>query len=206
MTEKRSSQGHQHNWWKWAFFALVAILLISGGVVYHKITAPVPSNMMGTPAYRKTDNAVQVDLNRKQVNALSSNYLNHFLHNSKIKYRFIVGPKYATLIGKTKVLGAKVQFALNCVPKRLSNGNVLLRAKGLAVGRLNLPVSFVMGYVENTYKLPKWVTINQHSKTVLLDLNKYSRSKQLRYSAKEINMTKGQFKIQIAIPPHSQTR
>lgn len=206
MTAKRSTHLQQHNWWKWAFFVLIALLLISGGLVYHKITAPVPSNMVGTAAYRHTDNAVEVDLNRKQVNALSSNYLNHFLHNSKIKYRFIVGPKYATLIGKTKVLGAHVQFALNCIPKRLSNGNVLLKAKGLAVGRLNLPVSFVMGYVENTYKLPNWVSINQHQKTVLLDLNKYSRSKQLRYSAKEINMAQGKFKIQIAIPPHSRIR
>lgn len=205
MTEQRPVKTNQHNWWKWAFFILIALILISGGVLYHKITAPVPSNTVGAPAYRQTDNAVQVDLNRKQVNALSSNYLNHFLHNSKIKYRFIVGPKYATLIGKTKVLGARVQFALNCVPKRLSNGNVLLTAKGLAVGRLNLPVSFVMGYVKNTYKLPNWVNVNQHKKTVLLDLNKYSRNKQLRYSAKEINMAKGQFKIQVAIPPHNQT-
>ncbi|WP_283582791.1 YpmS family protein [Limosilactobacillus difficilis] len=204
MTEQRPNAGKKHNWWKWAFFLLVAVILLTGGFLAHKVFAPVPSNMTGTAAYRKTDSAVQVNLNRKQINALSANYLNHFLHNSKIKYRFIVGPKYATLIGKTKVLGAKVQFALNCVPKRLDNGNVLLKAKGLAVGRLSLPVSFVMGYVKNTYKLPNWVSINQRQKTVLLDLNKYSRSKELHYSAKEIDMARGRFKIQVSIPPHQQ--
>lgn len=187
------------NPWKWAFFTLLVVVLAAVGITFAKVVAPVKEPTQKA-AYAQTDTSMEVTLSREQVNALSANYLNRFLKDKKVKYRFIVGKKYATLIGQTKFLGAKVQFALNFIPERLSNGNVLLRARGLSVGQLNVPISFVMGYIKNSYQLPNWVYINQKKKTVILDLNKYSRHKSLHYSAEELNMNDGQFKFLISIP------
>lgn len=189
----------KRNPWKWAFLTLLALILIVMGITWSKISAPldVPAQQA---AYAKVDTSMEVNLNREQVNALSANYLNRFLKDKSVKYRFIVGKKYATLIGRTKFLGAKVQFALNFIPKRLNNGNVLLKAKGLSVGQLNVPTSYVMGYIKKSYDLPNWVYLNQRKQTVILDLNKYSRHKSLRYSAQELNMDKGQFSFLISIP------
>ena len=124
----------------------------------------------------------------------------NFLKDNKIKYKFIVGEKYATLVGDTKFLGTKVRFAINFIPERISQGNALLRAKGLSVGRLNIPIKFVMGYIAKNYNIPEWVSINPKKKTVLLDLNRYSKNRQLKYSAQEINMQDGQFKFLITVP------
>ena len=153
-----------------------------------------------TQTTKANNSSLVVELNRKQVNALSANYLDNYLKDNKIKYNFMVGDKYATLVGDTKFLGAKVRFAINFIPERTSQGNVLLRAKGLSVGRLNIPIKFVMGYIAKNYKIPKWVSINAQKKTVLLDLNRYSKHRQLKYSAQEINMESGQFKFLITVP------
>lgn len=192
-------QLNTRNPWKWAFFILAAIVVISCGVVINKATAPtnVPAEVVAT---KPQDTSVEVTLNRKQVNALSANYLNKFLKDSKVKYRFVVGNKYATVIGRTKFLGATVQFSLNFIPERTSQNNVLLRAKGLAVGRLNLPIRFVMGFLKKNYKLPTWVSLDVKKETILLDLNKYSQDKSVQYSAKEINMNEGTFRFLITIP------
>lgn len=188
-----------HNYWKWAFWILVVLLIGTAGFVYSRVTAPatVPTEA-SAPA--KTANSFEVTLNRKQVNALSSNYLDRLLKGNHIKYRFIVGTQYATVIGTTKFLGAKVQFAINFIPERQSNGNVLLRAKGLSVGRLNLPIKYVMGYIKKQYKLPNWVYVNQKKRTILLDLNKYSKQHALHYSAEQIDVKNGQFRFLISIP------
>lgn len=189
----------QINWWKWAFIILILIIMISCGVVLQRATAPVPQAEM--PQTTRTNNSsLVVELNRKQVNALSANYLDNFLKDNKIKYNFIVGEKYATLVGDTKFLGTKIRFAINFIPERTSQGNILLRAKGLSVGRLNIPLKFVMGYIAKNYNIPKWVSINPQKKTVLLDLNRYSNKRQLKYSAQEINMQEGQFKFLITVP------
>lgn len=187
------------NPWKWAFLTLLAVIVVTVGTIFYNVSAPttVPTQ---EAAYNKTDTSVAVTLNRRQVNALSKNYLDRFLKDDKVKYRFLVGNKYATVIGKTHFLGAKVQFALNFIPKRLSNGNILLQTKGLSVGQLNLPVKFVLSYIKANYKLPNWVYLNQKKRTIILDLNRYSKHRALHYSAQEINMEKGEFKFLITIP------
>ncbi|MBB1079100.1 YpmS family protein [Limosilactobacillus sp. STM2_1] len=191
------------NWWKWAFLCLVAVIVIGCGVVLNKATAPAPNTTITKPV-KPSDSSVTVELNKKQVNALAANYLNEFLKGQKIRYDFIVGDKYATLTGNTKFLGANVRFAINFIPERMNNGNVLLRAKGLTVGRLNIPIKFVMGYIAKNYDIPKWVTINPKKKTVLLDLNRYSKHRSLKYSAQEINMEEGQFKFLITVPTNNK--
>lgn len=193
------TQKKHRNPWKWAFFTLLIVIVAAAGITLSKVVAPV-NEPAQQAAYSPTNTSVEVNLSRAQVNALSANYLNRFLKDKKVKYRFIVGKKYATLIGQTKFLGAKVQFALNFIPQRLSNGNILLKARGLSVGQLNVPISFVMGYIKNSYHLPNWVYINQKKKTVVLDLNKYSRHRSLHYAAEELNMNDGQFKFLISIP------
>lgn len=187
------------NWWKWAFIVLVLVIVVSSGVILHRTTAPAPQPEM-VQSTKVNDSSFVVELNRKQVNALSANYLDNFLKDNKIKYNFMVGEKYATLVGNTKFLGTKVRFAINFIPERTSQGNVLLRAKGLSVGRLNIPIKFVMGYIAKNYNIPKWVSINPKKKTVLLDLNRYSKNRQLKYSAQEINMQDGHFKFLITVP------
>lgn len=197
-TRQRKSP-KKHNWWKWAFLLLLFLVIASCGYVYSRAVAPV-SEPQQTSSLAKTANSFEVTLNRQQVNALSSNYLDRLQKGQEIKYRFVVGKQYATVIGSTRFLGAKVQFAMNFIPTRLSDGNILLKAKGLAIGRLNLPIKFVMGYIKKNYQLPKWVYVNQKRKTVLLDLNKYSRQHSLHYSAKKIDIANGDFRFLISIP------
>lgn len=195
--QQNSKQGV--NWWKWAFFLLLALILITGGVMVNRAAAPAPQ-----PAVSRTvnnrDTSVMVELNRKQVNALSANYLNKFLKGQQVKYHFIVGNKYATLTGDTHFMGVKIRFALNFIPEKTRDGNVLLRAKGLTVGRLNIPIKFVMGYIAKNYNIPKWVLINAKKKTILLDLNRYSKNKSVQYNAQEIDMQDGRFKFLITVP------
>ncbi|HJA22426.1 MAG TPA: YpmS family protein [Candidatus Limosilactobacillus intestinipullorum] len=189
----------QINWWKWALIVLVVLLAVGLGTVIHHASAPAPLPA-ATRQVNPDDASVTVELNRKQVNALSANYLNKFLKGQQVKYHFLVGKRYATLTGDTKFLGAKIRFAINFVPKRLANGNVLLTAKGLSVGRLNIPIKFVMGYIAKNYNIPDWVKINAKKKTVLLDLNQYSKKRSLKYSAQEIDMATGRFKFLITVP------
>lgn len=189
----------QINWWKWAFIALLAVIAVGIGTVIRRASAPAPLPAVARQV-KPADASVTVELNRKQVNALSANYLNKFLKGQQVKYHFLVGKQYATLTGDTKFLGAKVRFAINFVPKRLADGNVLLTAKGLSVGRLNIPIRFVMGYIAKNYNIPDWVKINAKKKTVLLDLNQYSRHRSLKYSAQEIDMAAGRFKFLITVP------
>lgn len=200
MTETRkNNRKTRHNWWKWAFIILVVLIVGSIGYVVHQVSAPVEKQTTVQPL-KTSNSSFQVKLNSTQVNALAANYLTRLQKNEKTKYKFVVGKKYATITGSTKFLGFKLNFALNFIPQRLSDGNVLLNAKGLSVGRLNIPIKYVMGYIKNHYKLPNWVKLNQKKKTILLDMNKYSKHRNLHYSAEEINLQQGTFRFLVTVP------
>ncbi|MDO4903493.1 MAG: YpmS family protein [Limosilactobacillus sp.] len=199
MNEQVEKIKKQTNWWKWAFIILLAAIVLTTGYLINRATAPAPTPVQAQKVNPK-DTSFEISLNRDQINALSENYLDSYLKGQKIKYNFMVGKQYATLTGDTKFLGAKVRFAINFIPERQSNGNVLLRAKGLSVGRLNIPIKFVMGYIAKNYKLPEWVSINTKKKTVLLDLNRYSKKRSLQYSAEEVDMQNGHFRFLVSVP------
>ena len=168
--------------------------------IVHLASAPVKTPAE-TAAPKASDTSLELVLNQKQVNALANSYIKKIQKKSKKpQYRFIVGNQYATVIGHAKFLGVNVQYSMNCIPVKTSEGNILLKAKGLAVGRLNLPIGFVMGYIKKNYQLPNWVYINQKKKTILLDLNKYTKNKAVHAQADEINMADGEFKFLITVP------
>ncbi|MCQ2569822.1 MAG: YpmS family protein [Limosilactobacillus sp.] len=189
----------QRNWYKLLFWLLLAVNVIGIGTLAVKATGPVKVGIE-TPAPKPTDSSVELLLNRSQVNTLSANYLNRFLKNRQVKYEFLVGKQYATVVGTTKFMGVQVKFALNFVPERTQAGNVLVRAKSLSVGQLKLPMGYVMHYIAKNYDLPTWVTLNPKKRTILLDLNKYSQDKAVNYQMEELNMEKGQFKIRLSMP------
>lgn len=197
--DSRKKNNGGHNFWKWAFVTLLILIVLAVGTAFELANAPANTPQQ-TNSLPTSDTSLEVTLNRKQVNALSRNYINRLLKDNKVKYQFFVGEKYATVTGSTKFLGSKIQFAINFIPKRLSNGNVLLKAKGLSIGRLNLPIKYVMGYIKKQYKLPSWVSVNQNKKTVLLDLNKFSKGQSVHYSAEKLDMQQGEFRFLITIP------
>lgn len=62
----------QVNWWKWAFITLILVIVVGCGVVLHRVTAPAPQAEMSQTT-KANDSSLMVELNRKQVNALSAN-------------------------------------------------------------------------------------------------------------------------------------
>ena len=183
----------QYNGWKAAFWVLVIVLIGSLLTVVHLASASVKTPAE-TTAPKASDTSLELVLNQKQVNALANSYIKKIQKKSKKpQYRFIVGNQYATVIGHAKFLGVNVQYAMNCIPVKTSEGNIMLKAKGL-------PIGFVMGYIKKNYQLPNWVYINQKKKTILLDLNKYTKNKAVHAQADEINLADGQFKFLITVP------
>lgn len=195
--KKTNLKKRERNMWKWAFGCVIALIVILIAYVMIQVTAPV-ENANESDALATNKTTFNVKLNSTQVNALADNYLTRL--QNKQNYSFIVGKQYATVSGSTKFLGAKVAFAVNFVPIKQKDGNILLKAKGMSVGRLNLPVTYVLGYISKNNKLPEWVTINQRKKTVLLDLNKYSKKQSVHYAAKKIDLTNKEYIFSITIP------
>jgi uncharacterized protein YpmS len=88
-------------------------------------------------------------------------------------------------------------------PSVIDNGNISLKATNLSVGTMSLPISFVINYINNNYKTPKWVKLNAKKKTIDLYLNKLVGKHDVRYSVDKLDLKNNQFKFEMHIPKTS---
>ncbi|WP_143463529.1 YpmS family protein [Levilactobacillus enshiensis] len=198
MQRQTKSPERTHNWWKWGFIALVAVLLITTVTIGVKAFSPVKID--STAKVTKNTTNLDVTLNKAQVNALADYYVNKSLKNSALKYSFQV-TDHAMLTGSTQVLGANVNFVLLFKPTVLSSGDVQLKAQKLSIGSLPVPVSFVLSYIAKNYPLPKWVAMDTKAETMTLHLTAIGNGNKLSYVAKEIDLSgAGKFVFQARIP------
>ncbi|KRL14122.1 YpmS family protein [Schleiferilactobacillus perolens] len=191
-------QRKHHNPWRWAFLILLGIILGSGIFISARVfstptNAPKASKVEGAPS-------LTVSLTRQQVNQLTQHYLNQYLKDSKIKYQFRVEENSVLLVGTVKFLGSSIQFNLVMNAYVQNNGDVQLRAKQLAIGALNVPVNFVMGYIRSAYKLPAWITVNSKDESIMLHLTRFKTTTGFQITAKRLDFAGNQFVFNVYLP------
>ncbi|MFD1433181.1 YpmS family protein [Lacticaseibacillus yichunensis] len=189
-------------WWKW--LALVLIGLILGSAIWFTVRVAAPyetptSQTTTAKTATESEPAFTVDLTKRQVNSIISYYLKDYLKSSTIKYTLTVGD-HAVLAGNFKFFGATVKFSLLFDPLVKANGDVELKARQLNVGSLSVPVEYVLGYVGRTYKLPKWVSLNNKKETVVLELSKFEMASGMKIKANKLDLTHDAIEFAVYLP------
>lgn len=171
---------------KYLFILLVIIILCGIGYAWKQMNSEVVNPQTGIVANNNTP--ININLNKKQVNALSSYYLEKFEKKEKnMDYKFWVD-KQAYVYGKITILGSKVGYILSLDPYLLGNGDIELKASNLEIGKLNIPPRFVIGYVGKHYKIPKWVELDSRHSRIILHVNKLGGKHEVSYQANKIEI------------------
>lgn len=188
------------NFWKW--LAIVLLALVLGGGAYFGIQVfRTPTEAQLVTSTKTNDAAsVPIKMNRQQLNALADYYLTDLQKGQDLKYRFVVRADAAYLLGTTQVLGQTVSFVITMQPTVISDGNISLKATKLSVGTMSLPISFVINYINNNYKLPKWAKLSAKNKTINLYLNKIVGKNDVRFSVDKLDVANNQFNFEMHIP------
>ncbi len=141
-----------------------------------------------------------VKVTKNSANRIMAHYLKSYLKDSKIKYAVTLGTNEAALSGSFKFLGNAVKFQLTFDPLVLKNGDVLLKAKNLNIGALPVPISFVMSYIGNSYKIPKWVSLDSKAGTVVLKLSQFKLQNGMTLKANKLDLTNDDLEFAVYLP------
>ncbi|MCR1890495.1 YpmS family protein [Ligilactobacillus murinus] len=188
--------------WKWAFAILLGLVL--GFIVFVWFQVTTPSSDQKQIATQTTQKQgqyanVNVVLNKEQLSAAVNYYLQQNQKKGAIKYRFVLD-KSAILMGTTKILGKDVSFTLYATPQLDDSGNLELKTKSVAIGSLNAPPSFVLGYIKNNYDLGKWAKINASKATITLDLNQLTKKQGIKIQGEKFDLKQDDLQFKVAFP------
>ncbi|MBU5278474.1 YpmS family protein [Ligilactobacillus animalis] len=192
----------KQNPWKWAFAILLGLVLGFIVFVWFQVTTPSSDQkQIATQTIQKQGQYANVNvvLNKEQLSAAVNYYLQQNQKKGAIKYRFVLD-KSAILMGTTKILGKDVSFTLYATPQLDDSGNLELKTKSVAIGSLNAPPSFVLGYIKNNYDLGKWAKINASKATITLDLNQLTKKQGIKIQGEKFDLKQDDLQFKVAFP------
>ncbi|WP_047999752.1 YpmS family protein [Lactiplantibacillus herbarum] len=188
------------NIWKWVAIVLIALIVGTGVYMGTQVLRSPSESTTITKTSNTSAASVPITMDRNQLNALANYYLNDLQKGQDLKYRFVVRKTGAYLLGTTQVLGQNVSFVITMQPSVIDDGNISLKATNLSVGTMSLPISFVINYINNNYKTPKWVKLDANKKTISLYLNKIVGKNDVRYSVDKVDLKNDLLKFEMHIP------
>src|SRR5690606_26374985 len=121
------------------------------------------------------------------------------LINYYIRKEYSSGPLYyevrlndqVEVIGQLEIFNEIIELKMTFTPEAMENGDVLLTQTSVSIGKLNLPVSYIMNFMAKTYKFPAWVKIYPTEKVIHVDLSELVLKNGAQVRAEEFNLITG---------------
>ncbi|WP_261807477.1 YpmS family protein [Lapidilactobacillus luobeiensis] len=197
-TKVKKPRGH-FNIWQWLFLILVGLLLGVGIFAGTKIFISPAPNTLAADVAAADEPVMNVQMTKKQVNRIVSYALSDYLKSDDIKYEFKLTDQ-AVLSGKFAFLGSQVPFTMSFDPYVLENGDVQLKAQSLSIGALPIPISQVMNFIGNDYKIPSWVSLDSKKATITLHLRKYQIKGGISLRATRFDLDNDELDFSVYLP------
>lgn len=168
---KRSTEKQETNWWKWAFFGVIAVLLFAGFQLFNALQ-PVSINEPNQDVISSNNEQmiVTATINREDTEQFMNTFLTATLAEEYSNY-FVEVNEQLNIHGDLEIFSFTVPFTLTFDPYVLENGNVQLRADAVQLGSFSLPVGAVMSLLANQLEVPDFIAIDSDAQMIVLNLN-----------------------------------
>lgn len=176
--EKGKGRGRTHVW-KRAFWSLASVNAICLAVMAALLMLPAgPGGGMpdGFSAEEHPSPAASAG-SRLIITATAADLdgvVNRLLagrQHERLRYRIGFGDPLR-IAGTLTVFGREIGLEARFRPEVLDNGDLMLVADGMRIGRLPAPASKMLSYVRTYYELPEWISIEDGGKRVLVRLTR----------------------------------
>ncbi|CAH2715520.1 hypothetical protein BACCIP111895_02704 [Neobacillus rhizosphaerae] len=188
------------NKWKIGFLLLIGINLLSAIIILTLIMTPT-SDRKGNNQKSLTGDYVSfhVKSNKYDLNRLINHYLREQAADSPIGYRVILGEE-VELYGTIPFFSEELNMKLTFEPDALKNGDLVLNQKSIAIGSLHLPISYVLSFISENYKLPKGVDIRPNEKQVYINMQQLKMKSEMKIKADKFDLKKDDIAFTILVP------
>jgi len=189
------------NGWKWAFLILTGIL--AGVLIW--LTVQLTAAPKSSP-HKEMENAVEgetirleVRSEKEELEVLANQFLKQESKDDSVEYELFLRDQ-ARLAGKLQLFGIPVPFELDLMPYVMENGNLQLKATGISLGNLKLPIAFVMSQIEKQLPLPDWVSVHSDAQYLIVHLDQFKLKSGIHFSMEQVDLEQNDIRVNVFIP------
>ncbi|MDQ0162779.1 YpmS family protein [Bacillus alveayuensis] len=190
------------NKWKVSFILLLSVNIIAFLFVVSLMNIPKETKKIKPMTINENDYAViQVMADKQTVTNLVNEYLQKEAKEQPLAYQISI-EEDVKLYGSLKAFGRELQLTISFIPEVTADGNVVLSVHNMSVGKLSLPISYVLKYVEKHYELPEAVTIDSADGKVIVHLTDITLQNNYKILAGNIDLKQDQISAKLYVPYH----
>ncbi|AOH55334.1 hypothetical protein ABE28_013325 [Peribacillus muralis] len=189
--------------WKTLFFSLLAINILVILFFLILVNLPAKDKELKPKVSHEEDIQFQIHTNREDLTRLINQYLDKEGLTGSMHYEVYLTDE-VELYGTMPFFNREVEMKLTFEPIAQKNGDLILKQKSIAVGRMNLPVSYVMNLINERYNMPEWVSISPNDEAIYVSLQDMELKSDIRVKAKDFNLKKDDISFLLTIPSSFQ--
>jgi uncharacterized protein YpmS len=188
--------------WKRLFFLLIGvnIAFVFLVILVFVILIKSPIEDAKVPDTQTVQSGVQfnVKTNKQDLNLLINHYIKKE-YSGSLDYEVLLTDE-VELNGKIPVFSENVEMKLTFEPIALENGDLVLQQKNILIGKLTLPVPLVLNFIQNSYSLPDWVTIQPYEEKVYMKLQNMKLKSDLKVKVTEFDLKNDDIEFSLRVP------
>lgn len=186
--------------WKKAFFIL---LIINVGILLFllvSISIPIKDKKI-----KLEENELQgyvpflIHTQKDNLNEVINHYIEKEAAGGPIDYQVVLRDE-VELYGTIPIFSDEIQMKLTFEPEALNNGDLILKQKSMAIGQMQLPVTYVLKFIADRYRLPKGVSIQPNDKLVYISMQKLKLKSDFKVRVKEFDLNSDDISFQLYVP------
>ncbi|MCM3114515.1 YpmS family protein [Neobacillus sp. MER 74] len=187
------------NKWKIGFLILLGINLLFAIIILSLMMFPSEG-----PETSKSKGLVgehvsfHVKSNKNDLNQLINHYLKEEALGS-IDYQVVLGDD-VELYGTLPFFSEELNMKLTFKPNALENGDLVLKQKSMTIGSLHLPISYVLNFISNNYKIPKGVEIRPKDRLIYINMQQLKLKSDIKLKADKFDLKKDDIRFTILVP------
>lgn len=187
------------NKWKRAFFLLLGLVLFIIIVFIGLIFWPVDQGEI--PKEKNVGKTIpfHVETNKEDLNKVINSYIAKEKGDTPIDY-YVNLKDDVELTGKLDLFSISVHFNMTFEPKALKNGDIVLKQKGMSLGELHLPPSYVLKIAQESYHFPDWVRIFPNQKMIYVSTKRMNLKNNVSIRVNEFNLPKDRISFTLLVP------
>ncbi|ALC81338.1 MULTISPECIES: YpmS family protein [Bacillus] len=155
--------------YKVLFLALLVINLLVISVCALLVSLP-GSNNPPDKTNRNSQYEFQITSTKESLNSFVKSYLARQAKDKDPNYQVVINDE-VQVKGEIQAFASFINAQVSFEPVVEENGDVTLKVTELSLGRLNLPVSFVLNYMNRFYQLPDFVHVYSGEKEIEIRLS-----------------------------------
>ena len=182
------------NYWKIAFFALIAINLFV--MIASLIPSRTKHQVSTTQILEQGENWMEVTLSKTEIqNILEIVTKKNQIENPSFP-NFVMNDSVIQITGDATALGVTVPYKMTTVPYVTEEGAIQLKIQSVQLRGFSLPVFLALGRLQQM-EFPEWFQLNTENQYFLLNLSGLHEGNTIK--AKKINLKTNEFIFSISI-------